>query len=43
MKNKPKKDKKKPKHAGVMRNDLDGFMRVVGKKIYVRYKGKDIA
>ena len=26
-----------------MRNDLDGFMRVVGKKIYVRYKGKDIA
>ena len=25
----------------IMRNDLDGFMRVVGKKIYVRYKKKD--
>jgi len=38
-----KKDKNKQKPAGIMRNDLDGFMRVRGNKISVRYKGKDIA
>jgi integrase/recombinase XerD len=35
--------KAKPNHKGVMRNDLPGFMRVVGNKIYVRYRGKDYA
>ncbi len=42
-----KKSISQPKegHAGVMRNDLPGFMRVVkgSGRIYVRYKGKDIS
>jgi len=38
-----KKDKKKPKHAGIKRNDLDGSMRVRGNKISVRYKQKEFS
>ncbi len=33
----------KPNQAGVMRNDLPGYMKVRGNKISIRYKGKDIA
>ena len=40
---KPKNVFKKNKNAGIQRNDLAGHFRVRGKKIYVRYKGKDIA
>ena len=35
--------KAKPEHAGIMRNDLPGFMKLRGNKIYIRYKGKDIS
>ena len=35
------KPKKQQKHSGVLRNDLAGFARVRGNKIYIRYKGKD--
>ena len=36
--------KNKPKnHAGVQRNDLKGNFKVIGNKIYVRYKGQDYA
>jgi integrase len=40
---KTKKSSKGNKQAGVLRNDLPGFARVRGKKIYIRYKNKDIA
>jgi integrase len=33
----------KPDHKGVMRNDLPGYMKLKGNRIYVRWKGKDIA
>ena len=35
--------KAKPSHNGVMRNDLPGYMKLRGNKIYIRYKGKDIS
>ena len=35
--------KAKPNHAGVMRNDLPGYMKLRGNKIYIRYKGRDIS
>jgi len=35
--------KAKPEHAGIMRNDLAGYMKLRGNKIYVRWKGKDIS
>jgi len=38
-----KKPNKKPKPAGVMRNDLAGSMRVRGNKISIRYKQKEFA
>ena len=37
------KNKKETNHAGVQRNDLPGRFKVVGRKIYIRYKGKDIS
>ncbi len=33
----------KPNPAGVMRNDLPGYVKVLGNKLYIRYKGKDIS
>ena len=33
----------KPEHKGVMRNDLPGYMKVLGNRIYIRWKGKDIS
>ena len=38
-----RKENKNSNHAGVQRNDLPGRFKVIGRKIYVRYKGKDIA
>jgi hypothetical protein len=35
--------KAKKDHAGVMRNDLPGFVRLRGERLSIRYKGKDIA
>jgi len=35
--------KAKPKHAGFMRNNLPGYMKLWGNKITVRWKGKDIS
>ena len=37
------KSRKESKYAGVQRNDLPGQFKVIGNKIYIRYKGKDIA
>ena len=37
------KTKKNSNHAGVQRNDLPGHFKVIGNKIYIRYRGKDIA
>ena len=33
----------KPDHKGVMRNDLPGYMKLKGNRIYIRYKCKDIS
>ena len=38
-----KKKNKNKNYAGVQRNDLPGHFKVRCNKIYVRYKGKDIA
>ena len=38
-----KKDNKNRKQSGVLRNDLPGFARVRGNKIYIRYRNKDIS
>lgn len=37
------KDGNTPKPAGQKRSDLPGYMKARGNKIYVRYKGKDLA
>ena len=34
---------KKNNHQGFLANDLQGSAKVIGNKIYIRYKGKDIA
>ena len=41
--NKPTITNEPTKKAGEQRNDLPGSFRVRGNKIYIRYKGKDIA